>query len=1368
MQLSKSAKKFFGKGVYEEGDRKRKTNPPPKKYKDLKNLPKIPFYEKIIDPTYLEIYRRDNNKTIMLPPKLTLDMENDPRLKYTPKRNRLPRLYPELDAYDKFVHIGQRKLFISEIQHLSTKLNSVDEPAIVVYAGSAASNKGWMEHLMFPNIKFLFVDPNMFKIYIQTYGDSHYLHAGEPGIIYYGNSKTNYNPDYEVSVKSINYFDGEKEFVVQDKYSDSAPLTNKIDEQDERYIKHFFESPHSIFINEKYFTNNTAKFVKKLFDERQHYPKYAGCKCIFWSDIRTNDMGGEDEFPSDLDLLWNSAMMYNWCKIAEPDHAMLKFRCPFMSDKNVDFDKYRTDFDIAKEFGNNIQKDFEENKLFTFFKGEIYHQAWCHRTSTETRLWVEKDDIVNNNIVKYDYIAFEEAIFYYNCIRRTSMYHENPYANKELRFDHCGDCSIEASVWKQYKTLDKNISVEFWINWLGEITTRPLGRAGHGYLFFSQPDRTYKEFLEFIGGKDKLTGKNAYYTKIVDIKYRDLYFKEDTPRVVHPPKLEFTSKDPKLNINSRNYFNEIEDPETLKLCKEMNKNRINNFFKRSILSEVWHLTEHLSKDEHAIVMYLGSAPGYGLKILSELFPNVKFLFIDTMAHFISITEHGDYHYQYYNTSNYDITYLSLNNTNFQYIKSNPNNLDFSIKLFDGTKEIKLQNRYKYLAETTLTESNIDKYYDYIYTSNNRFFIVEQTFDDSMATMLSMVKGQASKYSEYKDCKFIFWSDLLYIRENNIVSLSNMNYANYLRTYAMLYNWLRQIKPTYAKLLFRPSPQHEIVLWDTIHSQDLIKCKQQGNDIVEFNNTYHTLNFFKGKLMVSPCMTFLQEYTNLWIDGKDILNNTLIQYDPSSLINSVNYHNIIKRFTMLSENKHSNKTIGFDHCNDCAVEGYIWELYKSKIDKSINVTNMVTRLNKLTNGVLLDSIHGYMFPNNYKVDTKLYIETLVHRLIPQQYHKYIKKVDEPKLPKLALSDKSLEYYKLSDSKYNNFINIPSRKYILSHLDHLMINGTCSKYPHRMAFIIYVGCSTDSSFWLLTQLFANIRILCFDSKLLNISIGKHNNYHWQDYTNPLNNIVYMTINPDNVADEFDIHPVNYFDGDNIMSLMNKNYSGVLTSINDIEDANISTYADYIFTSDKRIFVFEEDLTEITALKLKRILDEKSRYLKGDSNSPNSDEYLLWTNHKNPSHVMNLVSILKVNYVKCIFDSTVKFDVKQFYDATPKPLPWCNRQYSEFALAFYVGVNKIVDANFDEHLNKAFYYNTIERVLYYTNPMMEKDIGFDCCGDCSLEARIIKTIKDQYNALNNFYKAEAWNVGILFKQICDISGVSMFERDGHGRLY
>jgi len=392
IKLGKNALEFFGGGVYEEGYKPKRVYEKVV-YSKPSDLPKLPFFEKIIEPSYLDVFRKDNNKDVILPPKIKLDLDNDPRLKYLSKRDRLPRIYPELEIYNKFVHIGQRKLFLSEIQHLSAKLKSKDEVAIVVYSGAAPTNKAWMEHLMFPNVKFLLVDPNMFNIYIQTYQDSHYLHADEKTnrIVYYGNSKTNFNPGYSIKQSdcSIKYFDGEREIIIPDKYSQAAPLDNHVDEVDMRYIKHFFESDNCIFINEKYFSNNTARFCNELFKYRQNYPKYKDCKTFYWSDIRTDSGGERDDYPDDLDILWNTAMMYNWVKIAEPDYAMLKFRTPYLNGEPINFDRHRADFDLCAKLGNDLEKIIKTTKNFSFFKGEIYHQAWHGRISTETRLWIE-------------------------------------------------------------------------------------------------------------------------------------------------------------------------------------------------------------------------------------------------------------------------------------------------------------------------------------------------------------------------------------------------------------------------------------------------------------------------------------------------------------------------------------------------------------------------------------------------------------------------------------------------------------------------------------------------------------------------------------------------------------------------------------------------------------------------------------------------------------------------------------------------------------------------------------------------------------------------------------------------------------------
>jgi hypothetical protein len=60
------------------------------------------------------------------------------------------------------LHHGQRKLFVSELQCLNLLLKSYDEPAVVVYAGSAPGYKMPMLSTLFPNVHFHLIDPSPF------------------------------------------------------------------------------------------------------------------------------------------------------------------------------------------------------------------------------------------------------------------------------------------------------------------------------------------------------------------------------------------------------------------------------------------------------------------------------------------------------------------------------------------------------------------------------------------------------------------------------------------------------------------------------------------------------------------------------------------------------------------------------------------------------------------------------------------------------------------------------------------------------------------------------------------------------------------------------------------------------------------------------------------------------------------------------------------------------------------------------------------------------------------------------------------------------------------------------------------------------
>jgi hypothetical protein len=317
------------------------------------------FREKIISPVLLEKYREEFAKTCKTDrlPKIRLDMEHDRRLQYI--------LYtPETQlgaAYRIFVHIGQRKLVMQRIQHLTYIITKKKQFAIVVYAGAAPCNPIWAEHLLFPNVKYILVDPNPFNIYITNYRDTHHYYYDKPEnkICYFGYSDTNEKREYDIRSFGIKYFDGEQVRLIPNKLAPEAHagvenayyINPQEVEKRKNAIKYFYESDDRIFLIENYFTNDVAEFIKELTDAR---PTVESPKFIFWSDIRTgvdtiinktaigakrqavdDDDGDESGTPTDLDIYWNTAMMYSWCRIMEPNFAQLKFRCPFGMSKSI-------------------------------------------------------------------------------------------------------------------------------------------------------------------------------------------------------------------------------------------------------------------------------------------------------------------------------------------------------------------------------------------------------------------------------------------------------------------------------------------------------------------------------------------------------------------------------------------------------------------------------------------------------------------------------------------------------------------------------------------------------------------------------------------------------------------------------------------------------------------------------------------------------------------------------------------------------------------------------------------------------------------------------------------------------------------------
>lgn len=340
------------------------------------------------------------------------------------------------------IHIGQRKLFLTEIQYLTNMLTTID-PAkgmeYVLYAGAAPSVHTNYLSQLFPNVQLVLIDPAKFDINVD--GQSNFI------------SK----PDHIVYLKGSH---GSK----------------SIDVPKSDWPKYVKENPNiKIFIIEDYMTDEYST----LFAPLQPH---------FISDVRSEIHRTGVYAPHDLDVVWNMAMQYVWITLMNPKSFMLKFRTPYYDVKTLEPTDIEKDvFKNAKDIGIDFVADFAIKK-FKYFDGTVYIQAWPGKSSSETRL-VAKAPF---KFKTYDPVEFEDKLFYYNVVDRGFVHHANAFANKEIGFDHCNDCALEAVLWAAYRDkLVPSFMIIEAIKRLSFIVKRNLFIGVHGYLFDPNPNITY-------------------------------------------------------------------------------------------------------------------------------------------------------------------------------------------------------------------------------------------------------------------------------------------------------------------------------------------------------------------------------------------------------------------------------------------------------------------------------------------------------------------------------------------------------------------------------------------------------------------------------------------------------------------------------------------------------------------------------------------------------------------------------------------------------------------------------------------------------------------------------------------------------------
>lgn len=326
-------------------------------------------------------------------------------------------------------HMGQLKLFLSEVQFL-TEYTFFDEKTIVIYAGSAPNNKLPLLNSLFPNVHFILIDKREHHFsHFDNYqnGDKDGYQNGDKS-----GSDSDSNSLYFVinegkASKLLNFYDGRR--IVKKFRKDHKQGCQSIE-----IIDIINMLKYKNYIIEDYLDKELASLLSRLRRD---------INLLFISDIRTAQDGKD---PSTLDILWNSAQMINWLNIIKPKYYMLKFRCPFNYDANLDIiPEYMNDdfFECPVDFLKNYR-----NKKFIFLDNiKINIQAFAPNESAETRLIGQ-----NLNFIEYDILSYEEKMYFYNSKYRPFGWHTNhtKYLDFDLGIDRCGDCALMCHILEKY------------------------------------------------------------------------------------------------------------------------------------------------------------------------------------------------------------------------------------------------------------------------------------------------------------------------------------------------------------------------------------------------------------------------------------------------------------------------------------------------------------------------------------------------------------------------------------------------------------------------------------------------------------------------------------------------------------------------------------------------------------------------------------------------------------------------------------------------------------------------------------------------------------------------------------------------------
>jgi hypothetical protein len=452
------------------------------------------------------------------------------------------------DIIKPTLHNGQLKLFLSEVQFLTDIPGQNTSKIYVIYAGSAPSNKLPYLSTLFPHITWILVDPNIHYLNYHHLSKDQYDDVLRTNMLYFKISKyykshaSDIGDNSKVRDKRLNLYVESNEItdemsndksnemsndksneISNDKSNEisneiTTKLVNRTDKLQGAIPANMIDiiemTSYKYYVIEDYYSDELSILFNKLTID---HPVY------FISDIRSNT--DENIPPKDLDILWNSAMMYNWLTILKPTLFMLKFRVPYtITDASIkelirDYEASPFTHDAFNQCSQISFIDDFKNKQFRFIKGDTCRiQAFAGPSSTEARL-------IGHDLepcINYDPIEYENKFFYYNRIHRSYGWHtsheeyidysviskddtsiskdattiskdDNSNSSQKLGVDRCGDCALMCHILveycKKYNKLYDRLSIRNMVREILISIQRSILKDHHGSYLTQYIDR---------------------------------------------------------------------------------------------------------------------------------------------------------------------------------------------------------------------------------------------------------------------------------------------------------------------------------------------------------------------------------------------------------------------------------------------------------------------------------------------------------------------------------------------------------------------------------------------------------------------------------------------------------------------------------------------------------------------------------------------------------------------------------------------------------------------------------------------------------------------------------------------------------------